>query len=332
VVGGILEHCGIPGFLRNTDDLYEQSDIDTPQIEHFVELWYEKWGSEPKTTAEVQRYISSELENHNTTFFDSLPDDLQTAYLRKGFTRSLGAKLRRMCDAVLPNGHKITRPGSVKGAVAWRVVKIETTQTNLTHHIEGEGYNEDLFSTSEETNLTHQLTHEPVHEVSLQDDYSETNSVNSQDNSNPDFKTQINSSSGELDEFTFNSIEEENQSKKYLEYSTDTNHLKNNSSNSPNSLPPIVGDQPDGDECYYASGVTDQPTTLTSWLEHHGVPTLKPPGEYDFVKGGAGSIRCVCRGCNNPPIKTAKGMMPLCQSHFKEYSELWELEHQGGEK
>lgn len=49
VIGGIIEHAGIKGFLENCGDLYETSDPLTQEWEEFVETWWEeakgKWQS-----------------------------------------------------------------------------------------------------------------------------------------------------------------------------------------------------------------------------------------------------------------------------------------------
>jgi len=65
--------------------------------------------------------------------------------------------------------------------------------------------------------------------------------------------------------------------------------------------------------------------TLFDWINLHQTPKLPAPSEYkNFVTSGC----CVCIGCDERPIKTAGGLFPLCQQHLREYTALYEKEHQ----
>lgn len=44
VVGGVLEHADIPGFLHDTEALYEAADADGQEWREFVGAWWEKFG------------------------------------------------------------------------------------------------------------------------------------------------------------------------------------------------------------------------------------------------------------------------------------------------
>jgi DNA primase catalytic core len=44
VVGGILEHASVPGFLDDTDQLYEAADADGQEWREFVSAWWHKFG------------------------------------------------------------------------------------------------------------------------------------------------------------------------------------------------------------------------------------------------------------------------------------------------
>jgi hypothetical protein len=44
VVGGILEHAGVPGFLHDTEQLYEAADAEGQEWREFVAAWWEKFG------------------------------------------------------------------------------------------------------------------------------------------------------------------------------------------------------------------------------------------------------------------------------------------------
>ena len=43
VIGGILEHAGIPGFLENQADFYELADVEAAVWRAFVARWWEKF-------------------------------------------------------------------------------------------------------------------------------------------------------------------------------------------------------------------------------------------------------------------------------------------------
>jgi hypothetical protein len=42
VVGGILEHAGVPGFLHDTEALYEAADAEGQEWREFVTAWWDK--------------------------------------------------------------------------------------------------------------------------------------------------------------------------------------------------------------------------------------------------------------------------------------------------
>jgi hypothetical protein len=44
VVGGILEHAGVPGFLHDTEELYEAADAEGQEWRELVRAWWDKFG------------------------------------------------------------------------------------------------------------------------------------------------------------------------------------------------------------------------------------------------------------------------------------------------
>jgi hypothetical protein len=44
VVGGILEHAGVPGFLHDTEEIYETADAEGQEWRDLVHAWWEKFG------------------------------------------------------------------------------------------------------------------------------------------------------------------------------------------------------------------------------------------------------------------------------------------------
>jgi hypothetical protein len=53
VVGGILEHAGIPGFLQDTDQLYEAADADGQEWREFASAWWTKFGPRWVTASDL---------------------------------------------------------------------------------------------------------------------------------------------------------------------------------------------------------------------------------------------------------------------------------------
>ena len=53
VMGGILGHVGIRGFLDNLDQFYEESDAEGEQWRMLLAAWYRKHGDEPKKAGDL---------------------------------------------------------------------------------------------------------------------------------------------------------------------------------------------------------------------------------------------------------------------------------------
>jgi hypothetical protein len=66
IVGGILQLAGIDGFLANSDQLYEQADIDSVQWEAFLQTLDATFYSEPFTVAQVWERMNDRTWNAST--------------------------------------------------------------------------------------------------------------------------------------------------------------------------------------------------------------------------------------------------------------------------
>ena len=109
-IGGILEHAGIPGFLGNANELYEQSDDESAQWEGFLNVCIEAFGDAAVTSADVACRLVSDMSLQN-----SLPDFLADARVSgKGdFKKLLGKALRKRADRQYgDDGLYITRAGN----------------------------------------------------------------------------------------------------------------------------------------------------------------------------------------------------------------------------
>ena len=55
MIGGILNHAGIPGFLENMNEFYEQSDSEGEILRTFVGAWWEQFGDRSVGVAEMDK-------------------------------------------------------------------------------------------------------------------------------------------------------------------------------------------------------------------------------------------------------------------------------------
>lgn len=53
VIGGILEHAGVSGFLEDTEKLYEAADREGNEWRAFINTWHARFGSEPVGSQEL---------------------------------------------------------------------------------------------------------------------------------------------------------------------------------------------------------------------------------------------------------------------------------------
>lgn len=94
VVGGILHHAGVPGFLDNLTAFHAEADREAQQWEAFLAAWSDGWGDVAQTVADLVRSMNSE-STYGNALRDALPDDLSGYYATSGFTRRVGHALRK---------------------------------------------------------------------------------------------------------------------------------------------------------------------------------------------------------------------------------------------
>lgn len=106
VIGGILQHAGIPGFLTNLLRFYEAADMEGETWRQMVEVWWEKFGSEKVGVSELFE-LASGLD-----IFD----------FGKGGERSqkitFGRRLAQQRDRVV-GSYRIVTAGKSKRASQW---------------------------------------------------------------------------------------------------------------------------------------------------------------------------------------------------------------------
>jgi len=136
IVGGILQHAGIAGFLENLADQYAESDLDTPEWGTFLTTWHDIFGEMQVSGNEIMlRLLKEESGEEDNALILTLPDDLAGIWATKdkrvGFTRSLGWALKHKNGTRYGCGLMIKSAGTSKRATLWKVVKIGSGQTTL---------------------------------------------------------------------------------------------------------------------------------------------------------------------------------------------------------
>ncbi len=128
-IGGILGHAGCKDFLGNLEQMYEDTDIDTPQWERFLLRWHEIWGDKGVLLADVYQHLLHEASSAHVEYseevrlLDVLPDDILDAWesKKKSFVKTLGKALSSKNEVVFPNGLAVRKGGEYKRAVKWIV-------------------------------------------------------------------------------------------------------------------------------------------------------------------------------------------------------------------
>lgn len=114
LIGGILAHAGVPGFLSNLEQLYEEADEEGAQWEAFFFAWYGTVGDAWVPLARIAQalqtanaaggeigFAGGEEENEGNALLETLPEFLQTALKEKprSFIVRLARALERQVDA-----------------------------------------------------------------------------------------------------------------------------------------------------------------------------------------------------------------------------------------
>ncbi|MFC1929718.1 hypothetical protein ACFLW6_02470 [Chloroflexota bacterium] len=131
VVGGILSFMGVEGFLANLHAMYDETDIETPQWQAFLEALHEIIGDKPVTAAELISYLNS-----NTELRASLPDSIADTE-GKTYSVRLGQKLGKKNGVRYPNGFVLVKAGEKKRAVTWKVARFQN-ETSPNFSFKGE--------------------------------------------------------------------------------------------------------------------------------------------------------------------------------------------------
>jgi len=117
VIGGILQHVGIPGFLQNLLKFYDAADMEGETWRQIVEVWWEKFGSEKVGVNELFDLVSE---------IDVL--DFGKSNERSQRT-SFGRKLAQQRDRVIGD-YRIVSAGKQKRISQWMLVSTSSPSPN----------------------------------------------------------------------------------------------------------------------------------------------------------------------------------------------------------
>jgi hypothetical protein len=123
LLGGILEHIGIPGFLENSEALYDQAEDESGQWENFFKKCHEFYRDKAVTVSELALAIGT----FNSTITLALPDYLAEAHgpnQKQDFKKVLGSAFSKRADRVFGD-YKIIRMGlhPTKKVALWKFKK-----------------------------------------------------------------------------------------------------------------------------------------------------------------------------------------------------------------
>lgn len=132
IVGSILAHAGVKGFLSNVEDMYAEADPKRSQWAAFFAAWYETYRDERKTTAAIAADIvgAEDVASKYHALREVVPETLAGELASTGkFTRRLGYELRSQAErryetedggeVWLTHGGQDTR----LRAICWRVFR-----------------------------------------------------------------------------------------------------------------------------------------------------------------------------------------------------------------
>jgi hypothetical protein len=155
VVGGILAHAGLSGFLANLNALYEQADEEAGQWEAFLTAWESACGSEPLTVAELSAQIAK-----NAELAAALPDDLaETSKTEKeaNYRRRLGKALAKRAGVRYgESGVRLERADSDthKKVNRWRILRDMRDVADISPAELGASFEDDGRKTEEKAAAT----------------------------------------------------------------------------------------------------------------------------------------------------------------------------------
>ncbi|MBI3843545.1 MAG: hypothetical protein HY292_02790 [Planctomycetes bacterium] len=119
VIGGVLEHAGIPGFLGNLDELYEQADVESQEWRAFTIAWWDRYGNIRVGAADLLRLAV--VGEHLSDVLGEKKERAQVIALGKALAARRDCQFGDLRIHVEKNGH--TKTG------AYQLVQVEQIAT-----------------------------------------------------------------------------------------------------------------------------------------------------------------------------------------------------------
>lgn len=131
MIGGIMEHAGVRGFLANADDVYLDGDADRVQWEAFLAALWDWTRANPFTTSALGNYLRDESNPRRWEIINSLPDYLADAFAsrKNSFSRVLGNAFSRQNGRHFPGGWCLRRGRVEHHAQTWVITYAPRTAT-----------------------------------------------------------------------------------------------------------------------------------------------------------------------------------------------------------
>jgi hypothetical protein len=118
VIGGILSHTGVPGFLENLHELYDQSDEEGAAWRIVLEAWWAHFQDRPVGVSEVYGILAYEDPSLDLGLGDGSPASQKIR---------LGKRLAQMRDRQFGRW-QIVHAGMKQRAVQWRLVEVPSIE------------------------------------------------------------------------------------------------------------------------------------------------------------------------------------------------------------
>ncbi len=141
IVGGILEYAGVPGFLSNLEQLYDEADEESAQWEAFLQAWHQAFGAGWVSVATVAQAITMAPDAGGDEacpengLSETLPETLQFALKEKpqSFKVRLGKALDKRVDTCFGenNLHLEKTRNTHSKTSQWRVFAGNAGDTSL---------------------------------------------------------------------------------------------------------------------------------------------------------------------------------------------------------
>lgn len=120
VLGGILGTAEIEGFLTNREELYEDSDSISGEMNEMLEAWFEVFGTVPVRS----RDVALAMLDPASPLYDARPSELAT-YRGDALSARLGYLLREHRETVYDGKRVIVDREDRRHANLWRVERVD---------------------------------------------------------------------------------------------------------------------------------------------------------------------------------------------------------------